>query len=81
MMLAEMNPQLLHEPFFQVTLPLMGTIIIATWAMVSVNNKRFDDVMRRLDRIETRLDNIEGVLRDFAQRITRLKERTSPIHL
>jgi archaellum component FlaC len=86
-----MNPQLLQQPFFQVTLPLMGTIIVATWAMVSVNNrrlddmrdgfnKRLDDMIRRLDRIETRLDNIEGVLRDFAQRITRLEERTSPIH-
>lgn len=75
-----MNPELFQQPFFQVTLPLMGTIIVATWAMASVNNKRFDDVMRRLDRIETRLDSIEGVLRDFGQRITRLEERTSPIH-
>jgi hypothetical protein len=75
-----MNPQLFQQPFFQVTLPLMGTIIVATWAMVSVNNKRLDDIMRRLDRIEARLDNIEGVLRDFGQRITRLEERTSPIH-
>lgn len=80
MILPGMNPQLLHEPFFQVALPLMGTIIIATWAMVSVNNKRFDDVMRRLDRIDTRLDSMESVLRDFGQRITRLEERTSPIH-
>jgi archaellum component FlaC len=93
-----MNPQLFHKPFFQVTLPLMGTIIVATWAMVSVNNrrlddmrdgfnkrlddlnKRLDDLIRRLDRVETRLDNIEGVLRDFGQRLTRLEERTSPIH-
>jgi len=86
-----MNPQLFQQPFFQVTLPLMGTIIVATWAMVSVNNrrlddmrdgfnKRLDDLIRRLDRVETRLDNIEGVLRDFGQRLTRLEERTSPIH-
>jgi len=57
----------------------MGTIIVATWAMVSVNNKRLDDIVRRLDRIETRLDSIEGVLRDFGQCLTRLEERTSPI--
>ena len=86
-----MNPQLIQQPFFQVTHPLMGTIIVATWAMVSVNNrrlddmrdgfnKRLDDIIRRLERVETRLDNIEGVLRDFGQRITRLEERTSPIH-
>lgn len=75
-----MNPQLFQQPFFQVTLPLMGTIIVATWAMVSKNNRRLDDIIRHVERIQARLDSIEKTLREFGERITRLEERTSPIH-
>jgi len=79
-----MNPQLFHEPFFQVTLPLMGTIIVATWAMVSINNRRLDDLKDSIkdlrDSLNKRMDNIENLLRQYGERITRLEERTSPIH-
>jgi len=79
-----MNPQLFQQPFFQVTLPLMGTIIVATWAMVSINNRRLDDLKDSIkdlrDSLNKRMDNIENLLRQYGERITRLEERTSPIH-
>jgi hypothetical protein len=45
-----MNPNLL--PFFQVTLPLMVTFVGAIWVASWSQNKRLDDIIKRLDRIE-----------------------------
>lgn len=59
-------------PVVQITLPLIVTIGVVSWSQ----NKRIDDIVQRLTAIEARLTSIEGVLRDFAQRITRLEERT-----
>jgi hypothetical protein len=74
-----MNPALLQQPFFQVTLPLMVTFVAAMWLASWSQNKRFDDIHRRLDEIIKRLDRIEAKLDDHEQRIVRLEERTSPI--
>jgi ATP-dependent DNA ligase len=62
----------------------MGTIIVTTWAMVSINNRGLDDLKQEIrdlkDEVTKRLDNIEALLREHGERITRLEERTSPIH-
>lgn len=55
-------------PVLQITLPLVGAILGAAW----MQNKRLDDIIRRLEVIE-------GILRDQGQRITRLEERTPPL--
>lgn len=66
-------PELL--PVLQITVPLIAAIFGAAW----VQNKRLDDIVGRLMAIERRLESIEGVLREHAQRLTRLEERTPPL--
>lgn len=64
--------QISGNPFFTVALPIVLTLI---WSVISQNRgfsemgKRIDDVIRRLERIEAKLDG-------FAERIARLEERT-----
>jgi hypothetical protein len=60
---------LLNQPFFQVALPLIITIIIAAW----VNNKGIDGVHKRLDDIVIRLTRIENLLTDHDKRLTVLE--------
>ncbi len=48
----------------------MLTIIAGVWAMISTNNRRLDDIIKRLERIEE-------LLRGHDERIIRLEERTS----
>jgi predicted nuclease with TOPRIM domain len=85
-----MNPALLQQPFFQVTLPLMVTFVAAIWAATWSQNKkvdemakrldgRIDEVNRRLDEIIARLARIEAKLENHDERIVRLEERTSPL--
>jgi hypothetical protein len=74
-----MNPAILSTPFFQVTLPLMVTFVVAIWLASWSQNKRFDDIHRRLDEIIKRLDRIEAKLDDHETRIAKLEERTSPL--
>jgi cytochrome oxidase assembly protein ShyY1 len=64
---------LLQSPFFQVTLPLMCTFIAAIWLASWSQNKRLEDIIGRLGRIESKLES-------HSDRITRLEERTSPFH-
>jgi archaellum component FlaC len=81
------NPAL--QQFLSVALPIMVTLVatigIAQWSQ----NKRFDDVNKRIDdlrldfnhrfdAIEQRLERIESKLEIHDQRITRLEERTLP---
>jgi hypothetical protein len=53
-----MNPTLLQQPFFQVTLPIILAMIATVWALVSTNNRRLDDV--RAD-----LKDFRAELKDF----------------
>lgn len=75
---------LIHEPFIQVALPIIITLILA----VFLQNKRFDDVYRRLDLMEKRLDEIirrleriEAKLDNHEARIAVLEDRTSRIRV
>jgi cytochrome oxidase assembly protein ShyY1 len=67
----EMSP-MLQQPFFQITLPLMVTFVASIWLASWMQNKRLDDIIARLGRIETKLD-------DHAERIVKLEAQASPI--
>jgi hypothetical protein len=75
--------QLLQQPFFQVTLPLMFTFVGAIWIAQWSQNKRFDDLKENLNRslaeIIKRLERIELKLDDHEKRLGTLEERTSPV--
>jgi hypothetical protein len=73
-----MNP-LLQQPFFQVTLPIMLTLVVTIWFASWAQNKRLDDIVCRLDAIGAPLVAIEGRLADFGERLTRVEERSSPL--
>ena len=62
-----------REPFFQVALPIMGTLIVGIWAAVSTNNRRLDDIVRRLERIEERLLKIEERLTGVERKVDALE--------
>lgn len=64
---------LTNDPFIKVALPIMVTILVAVWAGVYSSNKRLDDIIDRLKRIE------EGMA-DHGTRIIRLEERLPLIH-
>ncbi len=73
-----MNPAL--QPFLTVALPIIVTLALGMWTnngcladLRKDMDRRFGEIIARLDRIERKLDNHE-------ERIVRLKERTSPIH-
>lgn len=61
-----MNPML--QQFTAVALPIILALAGAAW----LQNRRLDDIIARLGRIEGKLD-------DHQDRIVRLEERTSPI--
>ena len=74
-MVAEVNPAILQNQFVQVALPIMITVLIAAW----MNGKGLDGVNRRLDDVVARLGRIEVKLEGHDERIVRLEERTSPL--
>jgi hypothetical protein len=68
-----MNAALLQQPFIQITLPIViGVVAIGVW-----QNRRLDDIIGWLSRIETRLDRIEKKLDDHSERIVLVEERTA----
>ncbi len=84
------SEQVLNQPFFQITLPLMVTFIATIWvASWSQNkriedlrdsiNRRMDDMGRWIDEVVKRLDRIEELLQNRDRHITALEERTSPL--
>jgi hypothetical protein len=74
-MLGEVNPAILQNQFVQVALPIMITLLVAAW----MNGKGLDGINRRLDDIVSRLGRIEVKLEGHDGRIVRLEERTSPL--
>jgi hypothetical protein len=81
-----MNPAVFQIPFVQTALPIMFTILIAVWVNNKAFdgiNRRLDDMRdgfnRRMEEIVKRLDRIESKLDDHERRIMRVEERTSPL--
>ena len=85
-----MNPAIFDKPFFEVTLPLMCTIIAGVWAMVSTNNRRLDDMGKRIDHLRDDMNRqfaeIRETLREIqatqvshGNRLTAVEERTSAL--
>jgi tetrahydromethanopterin S-methyltransferase subunit G len=80
------NTAIFQIPFVQIALPIMITMLLTVRVnskafdtlnrrlddMRTDSNRSFDEVIKRLDRIETKLD-------DQGNRIVRLEERTSPL--
>lgn len=64
---------LLNQPFFQVALPIMVTMVGTVWALISTNNKRLDDIANRLGRIEERLLAIETRIAGAERKIEALE--------
>ena len=65
--------RMLNQPFFQITLPLMATFIATVWAATWMQNKRLEEISKRLDDIVARLRRIEEKLDNFEHRITALE--------
>lgn len=63
----------LNQPFFQVALPIMATMVATVWALISTNNKRLDDIVKRLERIEDRLLGIETRLGAIERKVEALE--------
>lgn len=75
---------MLNQPFFQVALPIMVTLVVAIWVAQWSQNKRFDDlkeninerfkeVNKRLDKIENILEDVQKTLKDYGERIVKLE--------
>jgi hypothetical protein len=62
-------------PVVQITLPVVAAIWGASW----IQNKRLDDIVARIGKIEDRLLKIEERLTNLETRVTRLEERIPPL--
>jgi hypothetical protein len=60
------------QQFLSVALPIMVTLVISIWLAPISQNKRLDDIVQRLERMEAKLDLHE-------ERLVRVEERTSPL--
>ena len=84
---------MINQPFFQVALPLMVTILIAAFTAAWSSNKRIDEISHRLDDTNRRLDDVDRrfgdvdrrfdevmrVLMSIDHRLTVLEERSAPL--
>jgi 5-bromo-4-chloroindolyl phosphate hydrolysis protein len=82
---------MINQPFFQVALPLMVTILVAAFTAAWSSNKRIDEISHRLDDTNRRLDDVDRrfgdvdrrfdevlrVLMSIDHRLTVLEERSS----
>ena len=68
--LRSMSPP--ARQFLSVALPIMVTLVVSIWLASISQNKRLDDIVRRLERMESKRDLHE-------ERLVRVEERTSPL--
>jgi uncharacterized coiled-coil protein SlyX len=75
---------MIDQPFFQLAVPLMITILIAAFTAAWSSIKRIDELSHRLDDTNRRLDRMESMLQDVIKalmtidhRLTVLEERSS----
>lgn len=56
---------MLNQPFFQITLPLAATFVTTVWAAQWSQNKRLDDIIKRLGKIEDELEKLKERMREL----------------
>ena len=85
--------EMINQPFFQVALPLMVTILVAAFTAAWSSNKRIDELSRRLDdtnrridetnrrldRMESAFQDMRNVLMSIDHRLNVLEERSFPL--
>ena len=78
---------MLNQPFFQVALPIVAAIFIASWTQnkridelakrlddgLAAVNRRLDDLTRRVEAIKADLKELYRTLTDLDKRISRLE--------
>jgi len=64
---------MLSQPFFQITLPLMATFVATIWVASWAQNKRLEEMSKRLDDVVARLLRIETLLGGLTERVTTLE--------
>jgi len=64
---------MLNQPFFQVALPIMVTMVATVCALISTDNRRLDDIVGRLGRIEDRLTAVESRLTAIERKVDALE--------
>jgi hypothetical protein len=64
-------PPLLQQ-FLSVALPIMATLVVSIWLASVSQSKRLDDIVRRLERMGSKLDLPE-------EWFVRVEEGTSPL--
>jgi len=70
-----MNPAMLNNPFVQVALPIMFTILIATWINNKAFDKGFDGVNRRIDDVNRRIDELRSDMNERFGEVNRRLDR------
>jgi len=66
---------MINQPFFQVALPLMVTILIAAFTAVWSSNKRIEEISHRLDDTNRRLDDVDRRFGDVDRRFDDMNRR------
>jgi uncharacterized coiled-coil DUF342 family protein len=71
--------QLLQQPFFQVTLPIVIAMVATVWALISTNNRRLDDIRADLKEVRAEMrelrEQMKAEMREFrAQMNAELRE-------
>ena len=68
---------MINQPFFQVALPLMVTILIAAFTAVWSSNKRIEELSHRLDDTNRPLDDVDRRFGDVDRRFDEVMNRSS----
>ena len=67
----------LQNPFFTVALPIVITMIVSVATGLALQNKRFDDLRsdmnRQFDEVNKRLDRIDAKLEVHGERIAKIE--------
>jgi hypothetical protein len=81
------NPAILQQPIFQVTLPIVLAMGGTVWALISTNNRRLDDIRAdlkdlrndmntRFGEVNRRLDQLGETLKTHSEKIAVLEDRS-----
>jgi hypothetical protein len=73
--------RMLNQPFFQVALPIMVTMMGTVWALISTNNKHLGELSKRLDDFAARLGRIEDRLLGIENRLGAVEKKVDALEL